>query len=1716
MATDKQNTLASLYKASLKNQSAKQSQVEKNRAYIQSEIAKGPTTKAGSPVKNPPPKNFLEGVLNFLEGPMQGMYKATGLSNLTDPEYAKRVAKDPVGTLLQSAGETLLIPGRMLYETGRSWFDPNFEKTYGSEIIEGAADAINYGQGRDTYNETDTVNPWVKGIGGFALDVASDPLTYVPGALIAKPFTKAAQVTRTALGLPAKGVSATTGRTLAQAAQDAAGIIPETATAVRDTALAAEKAAGKAATEAPVVSRAAEDVAAQADDLKTEIQKAADSGASDAEITTTISKASEDARQSITEAIAKAPTLGQKFLPELKQSQKFVAKFSKELDKAKTAAEKVKVINPIADLATKSMDYQGRKIGALTPIEFVKETGRGVRVGGIDYPPQTIIKGLKNGTLAPRVKQIVVSNYNKFVQEYKTAYKEGSVLTPQGERIPLESIAVAKADTPAKISALDVFRKRMDEDAKFTDTAIKALGPALMKEISGKMSNKRFEGLLQDIGQAFDGVDLDTLRSMGSLAPGAQEYLLSKNITDADLIANYNRLKAEIAGVDPELAVKAGEDINLTTRQVLQDSGIKPEELINAIDDSFKYVTDVKQTAKTGELLYQGRAVQKHQMNQYPQTTLLTKIIKSLSPNGKLYGAPKLRKNGSISASKELYGPQRMAAMKAETMPRMAVVEDFLDESGIPTFFFYGEHLAPIRMGQAMEAVMKAGGTAAERAFFNHATLIPPTNFAEAVAYISSVAGKELDLDELRRILQNTTTPNGKKNAIDNMFNPNILPDNARVLQHYVKKPSATLPKGQKLVKNASGGWWRVIDPESLTDQFIDSLVRARPALDELISASKAKYAERLTVETSVLTDDEIQIIMDAFETGGSAALLEKLSTSAKDVTKKAKAVGAMNTSADAANKLVKAAVDEPIAEQAERVVPAVEKSKKAEKKYRLASSEKQIDEATKPLREESQKMAKETLDEYMPDKDLPRVDTEDPIYDIASASTKVGAAYETSLFKKMYFTLAKNFNARFGINSGWEMQHGASGLMSHVNLEFNKMFNDYARKFRTPLSANPNVNIADEAMRLVQAGKTPAAGMNPVDAARLAEAMPEAQKIWDLIFMTDGEGLMASDYFKSGGGVEGINSALARFGAGSKTNKLGTSLDLAEEKGIFQFDTDIAVDTAALSQRSVYDELVDQVRGWDLGDRPLDTLRTVQAAMAQAMMHANVSDQLQAYAVKMGVYSKTPVKGWFKPTSSKKTMLLRGLDTEGYYPPEFLEEVGVLNDFLQQSRTLDGPFGQFIHKTLDPVLDAWKFGMTIIRPGHHIRNAIGDASITYAAEGVKNSRVASVDATRLLAYKNSRESKYEVVDYLAMLNRLEPKATANGADTIATISLKNGKKQKLTVSEVRNIMDQKGLFPSFGVSEDLLGEGQGIFSKVARAVSLQNRFTEKVGGNVSQYRDHWARAQHFMQFIRNNADKYTNIDDLYEAASKQVKKYHPDGSMLSSFEAKYMRRGIPFYSWMRGILPGAIEATIAHPGRFMMAPKASFNLAVAMGVDPESLSDPFPTDQMFPSFIREDALGPQFFLGGDYIRMNPGVATLDLASTFSGGIGKGIISSMNPMFKLPFELNNMTRLDTGAKIHDVSDYIDSQIPNIGPLSNITGVSPTGTLASLFSGQPGLDPQYQVAKGNKDEKDRLIAFTNWLTGMGVQNLSQENLVNYAEIEARNEALKQKQAQQGGQ
>jgi hypothetical protein len=232
----------------------------------------------------------------------------------------------------------------------------------------------------------------------------------------------------------------------------------------------------------------------------------------------------------------------------------------------------------------------------------------------------------------------------------------------------------------------------------------------------------------------------------------------------------------------------------------------------------------------------------------------------------------------------------------------------------------------------------------------------------------------------------------------------------------------------------------------------------------------------------------------------------------------------------------------------------------------------------------------------------------------------------------------------------------------------------------------------------------------------------------------------------------------------------------------------------------------------------------------------------------------------------------------------------------------------------------------------------------------------------------------------------------------------------------------------------------------------------------------------------------------------------------------------------------------VLHPGRVLVYPKASYNLAQANGIDPNSMSDPFPEDQLFPGYMTSQVFGPQWQdEQGDYHRINPGFPSVDVLDDFvpdptnaQGGsdvvreLLTGPINMLSPMIKGPIEAVGGTNLGTGGEVHSLAEYFDSQIPGINKVSSITGASPVGTVTnnlppisgaglvgSLLGNEPGIDWRRAVEKGNRDPGFSIEAFINYLTGVSSSDMSTPSAQNMAEIELRNRIGRQRDQEMRG-
>lgn len=550
---------------------------------------------------------------------------------------------------------------------------------------------------------------------------------------------------------------------------------------------------------------------------------------------------------------------------------------------------------------------------------------------------------------------------------------------------------------------------------------------------------------------------------------------------------------------------------------------------------------------------------------------------------------------------------------------------------------------------------------------------------------------------------------------------------------------------------------------------------------------------------------------------------------------------------------------------------------------------------------------------------------------------------------------------------------------------------------------------------------------------------------------------------------------------------------------------------------------LANQWRSWDVDD-PIDFMGRMMKVSNSLATDMSIAQEGFAIARGMGLASTRPIKGYVKIGNPEQSTIARYFPEGYYFDPDIVKEFERVDDILKQSETFTSPFGRFVNRNLDPLLNMWKSGVTVWKPGHHVRNLVGDMSLSFLADGVKN----PLYYRRALMMIGMRKS-YDGWDALRAMrgekSLIRPEALNRpGATSTAFKTRLGGREYSMTMEEFNRHMLDRGVLPDFRVQEDLLeGTTNPSIAKLQQKTQLLGGRGKKTVGSISEARDDYVRLAHALHIMEHPPKHVKSIEELLDYAANRVRQWHPDGSDLTGFERKVMRRLFPFYSWMRKALPLVTESILMHPGRVAVFPKATYNFAHSQGIELNSFSDPFPDDQMWPDFLRESSTGPVARNPqGDYLTYKPGFVTNDVLDDIIPGrwwdqdsgadavrnLIEGPVGMLNPMLKAPVEVLTETNLASGGRVHSIPEYIDSQIPGANWIASISGYSPTG---SLLSG--GLKPQRQVERGNKEHFER-EAFWNYLLGAQLQNVSRPSYINMAEIERRNRIGRQREREAG--
>lgn len=1216
---------------------------------------------------------------------------------------------------------------------------------------------------------------------------------------------------------------------------------------------------------------------------------------------------------------------------------------------------------------------------------------------------------------------------------------------------------VATPKEELKISPFSA-RFRSELDNKQIDSVRKTLGTQLSSLLERRTSEAGFEGAVQSLLRL-----LNNQRSLNNFVDNKDMQAIDRAMMDLLGIdvagTNLARRQAtSTVGTAKGARIAEAMDDGLNATEAIRLAGYSGEEA----DDLAKVIAPIirdmpnvkgyqKERTKTGVAIKKTKDGQIGKREREWNTRDAWTLTKALTNR-----AAKLADSNANEFGRKLVGRERADYVKGRVMRQMAMTEAVLDQMGIPLWLGVGaDKRIQMSATQAISILNELDPDLINMVLFNAGTRTVTTNIYDAVA---AVVRGTTD-DEIANILR-TKEGEGVYNAFleGGKYSFTNKAERAKTKQRV-----ATVP-GSKLV-------------ERMTTALRDG----QEELVKTVASNVTNYTLRFNKEAADLTNEVITKLVafmndplkvaDALKAiDGYVQEIDTLAKSewAMDLSKIAAKIGVANRlpfGAEVSGKAAKGV--RTAARNVEKEAPKAPAKTKAEKTQKAAQT------AQKAPADEAAKISDEA---YQSNSQFGRETAEE------AASTKAHGSVMTDTFRRMS-PLMTAFSRHHGMETISEVIHDMTVGFKELRGNFTRRLNLLNKKHSGLVDGFGMPKIT-KVFQEIQRGAKSA----PEDAALRADLETVLAQLFDL------------------------PTPFARSALSDLQNIGGIGPDVfADYLRKVKIDEVIGRDREAIFDLEKFNKMVANGEATDMWDAmsrewtqmdisdPIDFLGRWQAALIMANSDGAMVHGALAQFRKMGgvVTKKTPGYVRLDEYGGK---LGAFVPSNTFVREDLAQEFQRMSEFISEARVAGGPFGEWLQKTLFPLQDTWKYLITLPRPGHHIRNMIGDASLTYMAEGVRYARKASVDAFKVMAYG---KRSYSDMDLLAALRREGVDKLPENADIIS-----NGKYGEIRMDEFYAEMNKRGLLPKFFISEDIEATASGALKRGLDKAALRGGKIEEGLGTISEGRDHYARIQHALQYMYKVQKpgkfdpKFANKEDMFEAMAKQVKRYHPDSSMLTPFEAKYLRPIIPFYSWLRGALPAIIVSAAIRPGRALTFPKASYNMAVAMGVDPNSLSDPFPDDQLFPEFITKQATGPIAQLDGKYYTINPGIANIDVSNEFGTDPVKAMLGMISPILRMPIELSTGTKLDTGSKIKDVSEYVDSNIPGVNYLSNISGYSTTGSIVGVLSGQ-GPDIQRQVEKGTKTDSDKMLSFVNWMTGLGIGNISKQNLIDLAEIEKRN-------------
>lgn len=445
-----------------------------------------------------------------------------------------------------------------------------------------------------------------------------------------------------------------------------------------------------------------------------------------------------------------------------------------------------------------------------------------------------------------------------------------------------------------------------------------------------------------------------------------------------------------------------------------------------------------------------------------------------------------------------------------------------------------------------------------------------------------------------------------------------------------------------------------------------------------------------------------------------------------------------------------------------------------------------------------------------------------------------------------------------------------------------------------------------------------------------------------------------------------------------------------------------------------------DSWKYWTWTDSPAADLLKVRLAFENAyhqrLMYEDLAHNF-AISSKDLAGKQARAEGWVELPNKMHPALKDQL-----FPPEIAEQITKHEASFKMRKDVTSDF----MKNYDKMLQAWKTGVTIYSPAHHIRNMVGDMWMAYFVDGVKNP----------IHYKQAmRAVLHERPD-------LNPaafgEALTKTADKDVLFKLKNG--TQVTAEQFRLAWRDMGGHQAFASADNL-----------ADLTSVKGKIPTFVRDKIASPIEDVTRMGHAIALLKRG--NYKDLVSAMEEVVPRVNRAHVDYGNLTDTERNVMRRLIPFYTWQRHVFPVLLDSMLRNPSRIMAYPKIQVNIAEARGYERDD-SNFFPQGHtLAPAWMTEGA-------GVPYAQNKRGNTVYgDPSNPFMDAIFKNFLlhpkqsigGTLSPAVRVPIEMfikNDPLLAPEGRQffgnipIKNRAEYVEDNIPLLNQFIRMTRMDP--------------------------------------------------------------------------